>query len=177
MRRSGLLLFKFVLKLFHVYYLAKWREQFCRNECLTDEWPLRRRTQYYRLFRLRVEIDPANTRLYPMVHAWKICWDMLGKDWGMLGKYLIWCKLYAYCRCCNIRRRSIRCDMPDIYGLCILFWCSLTMMALPMTLPAKFRGDMMIMELHPLSRAKRLSHRKKISDIWFLTFARFEILS
>lgn len=42
---------------------------------------------------------------------------------------------------------------------------------------SKFRGGILIMELYPLSWSKRVSQRKKLSDIWILTFARFEILS
>lgn len=102
---------------------------------------------------------------------------MLGKDWGLLGKCLICCKLSTYCRCCNIRRRSIRYVMPDIDSLWILFWCSLMMVVLPKTPSLKFRGGMMIMELHLLSWSKMVSQRKKLSDIWILTFTRFEILS
>lgn len=40
-----------------------------------------------------------------------------------------------------------------------------------------FRGGMLVMELCPLSWSKRVSQRKKLSDIWILTFTRFEILS
>ena len=43
--RSGLLLFKFVLKLFHVDYLEKLREQFRQDGSLTDGWSLRRRSR------------------------------------------------------------------------------------------------------------------------------------
>lgn len=42
---------------------------------------------------------------------------------------------------------------------------------------SKFRGGILIMELYPLSWSKRVSQRKKLSDIWILTFTRFEILS
>lgn len=122
-----------------------------------------------RLFRLWVRIlnESANTRLHPMVQTWKICWDMLGKDWDMLGKCLICCKLSMCCRCCNIRRRSIRCVMPDIDSLWILFWCSQMMMALPKMPSSKFGGGMQIMELYPLSWPKRVSQRKKYRTFEF----------
>lgn len=95
----------------------------------------------------------------------------------MLGKCLICCKLSVNCQCCNIRRRSTRCVTPDTDCLWILFWCSLMMVVLPKTLSLGFRGGMLITELYPLSWSKRVSQRKKLSDIWILTFARFEILS
>ena len=96
-----------------------------------------------------------------MVQTWKICWDMLGKDWDMLGKRLICCKLSAYCRCCNIRRRSIRCVMPDTDSLWILFWCSLMMVVLPKMLSSKFRGWYDDNGVVPLSWSKRVSQWKK----------------
>lgn len=100
-------------------------------------------------------------RLHPMVMTWIICLDILGKDCGILGKYLIFCKLSANCWCCNIKWRQFRCEMPYTVSQWMLFWCSPTMTAMPKTLPLKFIDDMMIMELYPLSRAKRLSHWKK----------------
>lgn len=56
----------------------------------------------------------SKRRIRLIVHWWKICWDMLGKVWDMLGKYLIWWKLSAYYRCCNIKCRSIRSRLLEL---------------------------------------------------------------
>jgi len=66
----GVLLFKFVLKLFHVDYLAKLREQFRRDGCLIDGWSLRRRSRQADCSeRIRIQDESANTRLQPMVRT------------------------------------------------------------------------------------------------------------
>ena len=109
---GGAFLFMFVLNLFHVDYLKKLREQFCRIECLTDEWY--REPRYPKCtdmpticFEMNISETAATCRGNLMFSRYsignnvprqevlelKICWDMLGKDFGMSGQPLILRKL------------------------------------------------------------------------------------
>lgn len=104
----------------------------------------------------------------------------VGTSWGKIGSYWgsAWFAvnylLIADVAKSDAGNSDARCLLLSVIEYC--FGAGWWWWRCQKTQPLNFRSDMMIMELSPLPWSKRLSQRK-ISDIWFLTFARFEILS